>query len=325
MPEKSIAIVIPTFQRPNDLLVAARSVFTQTMLEKTDCTLVIIDNDPAASAKDAVEALKADCPANLTLITEHEPRAGVASSRNRAISLINSDLIAFMDDDQSAVSDTWLENLYDLYKDIEAGVIFGPVITALPKSVVKHTDYLSAFFSREAEAKRGFIKHYYGLGNCLVDVAQLPPERPLFDERTNAGGGEDVDLFERMQARGGTFGWAPEAAVYERVPKRRATLRYAYRRAFSFGQGPSGIAVDEKAYHKLSFWMIVGAAQFSIHGILATLCYILRLEARVTHADKAIRGLGKTLFWIKDDLYGAPALRDPSLIHEDEITLSPRG
>lgn len=324
MPNTSIAIVIPTFQRPKDLIIAARSVFTQTMLNTADCTLVIIDNDPAASATDAIQQLKAECPPGLTLIAEHEPRAGVANSRNRAISLVTSDLIAFLDDDQSAASDTWLEELYSLHNDIGAGVIFGPVITALPKSVTRHTDYLETFFNREDEAKRGFIAHYYGLGNCLLDVTQLPPQRPLFDERTNAAGGEDVELFEMLQARGGSFAWAPQAAVYERVPKHRATLGYAYRRAFSFGQGPCGIALAEKAYHKLAFWMLVGMAQFGFHGLLATLCYILRLEARVIHADKAIRGLGKTLFWIKDDLYGAPALRDPSLIHEDEVTLAPR-
>jgi len=162
MSDHSISVVIPTFQRPNDLLAAARSVFTQTMLEKVACSLVIVDNDPAASAADAIELLRSEAPKNLTVIAAHEPRPGVANARNCAMEYVTTDLLAFLDDDQSAGDDRWLEKLYALYIDLKPTVVFGPLVSVLPDNVTEHQAYFKRFFGRADPSPRGFIKHYHG-------------------------------------------------------------------------------------------------------------------------------------------------------------------
>lgn len=323
MSHLSISIIIPTFQRPNDLLAAARSVFAQTILNITECTLIIVDNDPAASATASIETLRAEAPETLTIISDHEPNAGVANARNLAISHVKTDLIAFLDDDQSAADDEWLEKLYRLHLELKPTVVFGPLVTVLPKTVSEHHAYFKKFFGRMDPSPRGFIDQFHGGCNTLIDMAQLPPQRPLFDISTNQSGGEDDLLFTMIEDHGGTFAWEPDAPVYERVPVRRAHLGYTLRRAMVYGQGPTYLAKAEKKYHLLPFWMAVGGVKMVLHGVMAGIGFVFKLENRADHLDKAARGLGKVFFWRTGNMYGAAALRDPASIGQDEITVAP--
>lgn len=318
MSNLSISIIIPTFQRPQGLLVAARSLFNQTMLDKTECTLIIIDNDPSASAADSIETLRAEAPENLTFKAAHEPAAGVANARNRAMELVESDLIAFLDDDQAACDPDWLEKLYKLHMEIKPTVVFGPLITALPDDIRKHKAYYRRFFGRVDDSGRGFIDRFHGGCNTLIDVAGLPDQRPLFDPITNETGGEDDFLFLAIRKSGGTFAWEPNAGVYEHVARKRLTLKYTLKRAFVYGRGPSALALHEGHYFKLVFWMGVGAAKFAYHGTLGTIGYIFRSENAAQNIDFAIRGLSKIFFWRTFKLYGSPALVDASELNKGE-------
>lgn len=319
----SISIIIPTFQRPDDLIVAARSVFTQTILAKTACSLIIVDNDPDASAASAIQKLRAEAPQNLIFIAAHEPRAGVANARNCAMDHVTTDLIAFLDDDQSAGDPQWLEKLYALHIALKPTVVFGPLVSVLPKSVTEHQAYFKRFFGRADPSPRGFISHYHGGCNTLIDVAKLPKHRPLFDISTNETGGEDDLLFVAIQNMNGTFAWEPDAIVYERVPKRRARLGYTLRRAIMYGQGPTFHARRQKKYHILALWVLIGFAKMIWHSFRAGLGYLFKLENRADHLDKAVRGFGKVFFWRSYTLYGAPALRDSASLRQDEVTVAP--
>ena len=323
MTNLSISIIIPTFQRPSDLILAARSVFSQTILNKTDRTLIIVDNDPKRSARDAIEQLRSEVPSNLKFIADHEPRAGVANARNCAIEHVSTDLIAFLDDDQSAGDDAWLEKLYKLHMEIKPAVVFGPLVTVLPKNVTEHKQYFQKFFGRVDPSPRGFIDEFHGGCNTLIDVSKLPAQRPLFDERTNDSGGEDDFLFHMIEDNGGTFAWEPDAPVFERVPIRRAHLGYTLKRAIVYGRGPISSAVLRKAYHLVPFWMLVGFCKALYHGSLAGLGYLLKSENRAEHLDMAARGVGKMFFWRAADLYGTAALQDASMIDQDEVTAAP--
>ncbi|MEO9969076.1 MAG: glycosyltransferase family 2 protein [Hyphomonadaceae bacterium] len=304
----SISIIIPTFQRPDGLLVAARSVFNQTMLEKTKCTLIIVDNDPKASARESIEILREEAPDNLQFKADYEPAAGVANARNCAINMVESDLIAFLDDDQSARDTDWLEKLYKLHMELKPAVVFGPLITALPDDITRHRKYFSRFFGRADRSPRGFIKHFHGGCNTLIDVSRLPKKRPLFDPATNELGGEDDLLFMDIKAIGGTFAWEPDAGVFEHVQRKRLSLNYTLKRASVYGQGPTSQARRERNYLKLMFWMAVGSVKFAYHGTLGAIGYIFRSESSAQHIDFAVRGLSKVLFWRTFALYGNSAL-----------------
>ena len=121
-----ISVVVPTFNRPQGLKLAVESVFAQS-LAASGFELVIVDNTPDASAAEMITSLEAACPPSIRFIALHEPAAGVANARNTAMSAVTSNLVAFLDDDQSA-PETWLETLLDNYRAYPAAVTFGPVI-----------------------------------------------------------------------------------------------------------------------------------------------------------------------------------------------------
>lgn len=316
----TISIIVPTFQRPKDLVIAVTSLFSQTMLAKADCKLIIVDNDPNGSAAPVVETLCAQAPASLRFVALHEPKAGIANARNAAMEHVDTDLLAFVDDDQTAADPEWLEKLYNLYVELKPAVVFGPVVTVLPRSVTQNQAYFQRFFGRNGPEARGLVDEYFGCSNTLIDLAQVPKQRPLFDPKTNESGGEDDLLFDMIEKKGGKFAWHPDAPLLERVPKRRATLNYTLKRAMVYGQGPTSLALKHRRYHALAFWICVGFCKMIWHGARAGLGYALGRESWAQQLDLAARGASKITFWRSFRLYGAPALRDPASLSDEEVT-----
>jgi succinoglycan biosynthesis protein ExoM len=58
---------------------------------------------------------------------------------------------------------------------------------------------------------------------------------PWYDHAFAKSGGEDVDLFTRLRAAGGSFARAARAVIHETFPTSRITLRWALARSFRTG------------------------------------------------------------------------------------------
>ncbi|MCI4646224.1 MAG: glycosyltransferase [Hyphomonadaceae bacterium] len=303
-PPARVSVVIPTFRRPYELLRAMHSVFRQTYLEGALAELVIVDNDPSGSSMEPARLLAAEAPASLRVTILHCPDPGVANARNMAVDAVTTPLIAFLDDDQSAPA-TWLAELVQAHSETAASVVFGPVDTALPNSIHHHRAYFQAFFARNPDLPDGLIPTFFGCGNALLDLRQLPAQRPLFDAATNETGGEDDNLFSRIQRQGARFAWASRARVWEHVPANRATLDYTLRRALAYGQGPSRMAREGGDYSQLAFWMAVGLGQFIVYGLTALVGWAVRAPTRAIWLGRATQGLGKLVWWPKHRFYGA--------------------
>jgi len=302
-----VTVVIPTFRRPDCLARALESVFAQTDAPPFD--VLVVDNDPAASARAVADQFAQQAVSGIRLTYLHEPHPGVANARNAAIGAVRTPLVAFLDDDQTA-TETWLAALLACHKRFPAAVTFGPVRAALPAPGGPHEAYLTEFFSRPESGPTGYIRQPFGCGNSLVDLSAIPPARPVFDARTNETGGEDDLFFARVKAAGGAFAWCAEAAVLEHVPAARARLGYTLHRALAYGQGPITLArrktpVDWPA---IALWMGVGACKLAGNGALYLAGLITRSPHRAWHLDRAARGLGKLIWWVKFRFYGAAQL-----------------
>ena len=305
MPE--ITVILPTFRRPQDLQRAVRSVFAQDVAP--DFEILIVDNDPDGSARTATDVLISEAPEHRPIRYVHEPNAGVANARNTAIAHTTTRLVAFLDDDQS-VPPHWLAELAAFHKRCPVPVTFGPVVTQLPESTKRHRRYLESFFARAPSIASGEIDHFYGCGNCLMDLSQITREGPLFDTAMNETGGEDDLLFRALQDEGHAFGWCAEAPAFEHVPASRAQLRYTLKRAFSYGQGPVTLArkASPRQNGKILFWMIIGAGKAVVNMAMYAGSWLIRSPERATYLDRAIRGAGKVFWWIDLRFYGASAL-----------------
>lgn len=304
-----ISVVIPTFNRPEGLKAAVRSLFQQSYVEH-GFHLIIVDNTPLATATDAIADLARECPANITLQAFHEPAPGVANARNTAMANVDTDLVAFLDDDQTAPPE-WLENLLANYEQYPAAVTFGPVNTALPEGQRRHQAYFEQFFAREPDHASGYISEAYGSGNALVDFSQIHGGAPWFDTDMNEIGGEDDLLFARVRRSNGKFAWAAEAPVWEHPLPERVALRYTLRRAFAYGQAPITFARRglRTRFDLIALWMLVGAGKTVFHGIQWLGLSLIRHPGRAFQLDRAVRGIAKLLWWIDLKFYGAAALK----------------
>lgn len=299
-----VSVVVPTMRRPESLERALRSVFVQTA---PMASIVVVDNDPAATARETVARLTADSPC--PLIYRHEPRPGVATARNAGLAQTDAPLIAFLDDDEAA-SPGWLAALLSALDQTKADVVFGPIAGRVPENTGWARPYLEAFFGRAGPSTTQRIDAPWGCGNSLMVRATALPGPAPFDASADQSGGEDDALFAALKARGGTFGWAADAWVEEFAPPHRATMRYALSRAFAYGQGPSQTAAKARDWPAVARWMAVGAVQTGVWGLCALAATLIAHPSRARLMDRTARGLGK-IFWMKGfepHFYGAREL-----------------
>ncbi len=297
-----ISVIIPTFRRPESLLRAARSVFAQVIDENFE--LIVVDNDPDASAYEALRLLETE--ATIPFRWTPEPQAGVASARNAALQLAEGELIAWLDDDEEAPTH-WLAALMRVRRETGADCVFGPVRAEAPVGA-PHRRHVERLYSRTGPAESGRIDQNFGVGNSLMRRATMVANVTPFDLRANETGGEDDLLFARARRAGATFAWAADAVVTEHVDANRARLSHMLRRAFAYGQGPCETAWAEHDYLALARHMSVGAAQALIFGAAAGAATLARRD-NVSWMDRAARGAGKVMWFRTQHFYGAALTR----------------
>lgn len=290
-----VAVIIPTLRRPDSLSRALRSVFAQTGATERISAVVVVDNDPVASASSTVDRLRPESPWPLVYVSE--PTPGVARARNAGLAATDAPLIAFLDDDEAA-STGWLAALLAAQVQTGADAVFGPITGRAPDAREWLKPHLERFFGREGPAQTGLIAHPWGCGNSLLVRATALPGAAPFSASADHTGGEDDVLFAALGARGGTFGWAADAWVEEFAPAHRATLAYALTRAFAYGQGPSQTSAAARDWPGVARWMVIGAGQAAVFGLASLALTLIASPKRAQMYDRAARGIGK-LFWMK--------------------------
>ena len=304
----SVSVIVPTLRRPDSLARALRSVLAQTGVADEFREVVVVDNSPEGSAAVVVEQIGRE--GAVPLVYVHEPRPGVATARNAGLAAAKGDLIAFLDDDEEAPS-AWLFHLLDAHRRYAADVTFGAIRGRAPDAPGWAAGYLERLFSRAGPQQPGLIEEPYGCGNALLTRATALTGATPFDTGFDQTGGEDDVLFRRLKTEGRRFAWAPEAWVYEHAPAHRATMTYALKRAFAYGQSPCQAAAERGDATGILKWMTVGAGQTAIYGAAAGVLWAIRHPRRADLMDRAARGLGKVFWtpWFEPRFYGAAEVR----------------
>ena len=300
---KPVAVLIPTFQRPDSLARALNSLFAQDRPELIQ-EIVVVDNDPHGSAHPTVEALRPT--SSIPLLYVHALPPGVATARNAGLAVAHAPYVAFLDDDEQADAN-WLGALFEVHMRFEADVTFGPVQGCAPAAAQWKRPYLERFFSRTGPETSMIVTGVYGCGNSIMTRATALQGPEPFDVAANHTGGEDDILFSHLRARGARFAWAAEAKVMEHAPDHRAKLRYALARAVSFGQSPSQLALRRGDNVGVAKWTVIGAGQAVIYSALSLIMLVSAHPGWLDMLDRAARGLGKTLWLSHFHFYGKGA------------------
>lgn len=124
-----VAIGVLTYKRPDGLkrLLAGLELLTFDKVSTPDVHVLVIDNDPEASAQE--DCIQRQGSYRWKLGYSHEPRRGISHARNRALdlSMEGYDGIAFIDDDEEPAPD-WLDQLLFVQQEYGADVVTGPVL-----------------------------------------------------------------------------------------------------------------------------------------------------------------------------------------------------
>ena len=123
-----ISVCVCTYRRPQLLRSLLDALAAQETGGGFDVDVVVVDNDPEASAAPVVEDVAAR--ASLPIRYHHEPVRNISLTRNRAVEFASGNLIAFIDDDECPAPD-WLHCLHDMLVATGADGVLAPVCTRL--------------------------------------------------------------------------------------------------------------------------------------------------------------------------------------------------
>lgn len=234
-----ITLCVLTYRRPvgvaRTLEGLGRLAFSRT---RPALRIVVVDNDPAGSARQAV----ADAAASLPWPVTHyiEPQRGITYARNRGLAEAgDTDWFGFIDDDEVPAPD-WLDQLLRVQREYNADVVAGPVIAELPAGAPRWIKQ-GGFFNQPRYATGTLLPFCY-TNNVLFRSRILKDSSLRFDHRFALTGGEDRAFFQRIGRDGYRIVWADEACVRETVPESRACARWLLQR--SYRNGNAGAVAD---------------------------------------------------------------------------------
>ncbi len=230
----NISVCICTFRRPALLAALLDVVGAQDLgMLNAQVELIVVDNDPAHSARLVLQAWNA--PAGFTLHFVHVPEANISVARNTAVNKATGEWIALVDDDETPAAD-WLLRLLETQRRFNADAVFAPVVPLYLPGMPLWLQQGGYFDRTRFVTGTPIDDRDARTGNVLIRAERLKSISGPFDVSFGRTGGEDSLLFRDLLAQGCTFVWCDEAPVSEAVPLERANANWLLRRSFRVGQ-----------------------------------------------------------------------------------------
>jgi len=289
-----VSIVIPTYRRPELLAITLAGCLTQRGIEDERVEIIVVDNDPAQSARATVESAAHGETVAVRYVAEGRP--GISYARNTGVAQAAGHYLAFIDDDEEPVPG-WLAAFLQTIRRTGADLVVGPVH---PRFAAPADLNARQFYTRDAQVPTGTrLRRWGGIGNSLLDRERcFAGVREPFDPRLGLSGGEDTLFLYQLCRRGGAIVWCAEAEVRESIAAGRLATRYLLRREFRGAQTLTFVctAVTPPERGRAAWWMAKGCAQMLIYGPAALVLRGLRHRRWLPVALKAAGGLGKVLW-----------------------------
>ncbi len=312
------SVVICTYNRLRMLQDAVESCLRDATVRGVAFEVVVADNSPSGHARSFAEGLAA---AGHAVRWVHATPPNISVARNAGLQAAAAPLVAFMDDDL-VLEPGWLDHLLATLDQSGADVAVGPVRPRFAEGAAPAWDPDGSRFTRVLPLPSGTTLIVGGAGRlrdfsistasslwrretCFTDPAP-------FDPAFGASGGEDLDLFLRLEARGRRFVWCAEATVWETIPAGRTALRYQAMRAYSGAQVYTAAFVRHAATPGRSaadimlrgvVQAVAGTAALAVSGLLRPVTGAAGQQRMVRRLLGTAAAAGKVLWWRKMPLY----------------------
>ncbi len=229
----SVSVVVPTYDRPQDLRECLSSLTAQATVRSLE--IIVVDNHPASGLAPAVVA---DFPG---VVLVNEARRGRSYASNKGFAAAGSEIIASIDDDVVPPPD-WLEKLVAPLVRTDVAAVTGNTLpfeldTPAQRIFEKHFGFWRGADRWDADSEwfRSFRRRAVrtarlgGTGNFAFKASILThPRIGLMEEVLGAGmvgTGEDTYLFYKLLQAGYTIVFEPSAYAWHKHRRGMTTLR----------------------------------------------------------------------------------------------------
>ncbi|MDR3494996.1 MAG: glycosyltransferase [Ancalomicrobiaceae bacterium] len=301
-----LGIVICTYHRPQLLAATLSSLTAQEIPPGVSVTVHVVDNSDDGSAASTVAHVAEASPLTIRYVKAHP--ANISVARNTGIRASSEPYLAFIDDDEICAPG-WIAAVATGLERFPHDVLFGKVVPDF-EAPERASAAVRQLFSRELAGDAGLELQAYGSGKlgsitlatnnsifrratALIDDGTDP-----FDTAFGHGGGEDYDLFCRLQRRGCRFAWLPEAVVSEHVPLGRCDPEYLRRRFYAGGQAFAAALARSSARpgRARAILRLRALVQTALLALVAPVAALKGRDARLDHAYRLAGALGKLSF-----------------------------
>ena len=229
-PDLRIDVCVCTYRR-RELEDTLRSIGALTVPPNATIRVIVADNDVEPTARERVSVLAARLPFDITYV--HCPASNISIARNACLESSSGDLLAFIDDDETASAE-WLAELMKVAEATGADAVLGPV-RAVYSDAAPGWMRRGDFHSTNPVWVGGEIRTGYTCNVVLRRASPVVAGR-RFNLALGRTGGEDTEYFARMHEAGGMIAYAPLALVEEPVPHGRTRFSWLTKRRFRSGQ-----------------------------------------------------------------------------------------
>lgn len=237
-----LSIVIATYNRATLLLDALKSVIRQSApAQEWEC--VVVNNNSSDNTSECFAEFAGEHPEyNLRIVDE--PNQGLSYARNRGIRESVGEYIAIIDDDEHIAED-FVAAYIKLFDSVpEAVAAGGPIVarypTGRPRWMSCYTERPIANTMYFGEEVREFPKGRVPGGSNMALRRSAIRRYGVFD--TSLGysgesliGGEECDLFERLQIADAKYYYVPTAVMYHIIPREKLSKEYFARLSYNVG------------------------------------------------------------------------------------------
>lgn len=117
-----VSVIICTYNRLNLLKKTVQSVLDQDFQE---WELIVVNNNSKDGTEDYVQGIAGIEPRVKYVL---ETKQGLSYARNRGAEMAQTDILAYLDDDEEAEKD-WVRNIYETFQAVpNVGVVGGPMV-----------------------------------------------------------------------------------------------------------------------------------------------------------------------------------------------------
>jgi len=258
-----ISIIVPTFNRCQELPAALDALCCQQGLEEGAYEVIVVDNNSTDRTKEIVK----EYIGRYKSIVRYafEVKQGISAARNRGIGQSQGEIIAFTDDDVR-VAPQWIFYLKKAFESPLVDAVGGRVVPAYSSDIPRWVKENQSIFY-------GVIVHHdYGQEEILYSVPPMVPfiganfairrvillQYGLFREDIGVGQGflgEDSEMYWRLKLADKKIYYYGMAEVLHPIDQNRLKWDYMAKWAWQYGRFRGRIEREKTAYSQFFQWI----------------------------------------------------------------------